>query len=94
MTFFLVVIITIGMQIYFHEFTHVQIMKYYGCEHIGTGFEDGSVFVIESCPTQEMYDKAVLAHSINEIVGYNITPYLILIVNYLFLLMVISVLKK
>jgi len=59
-----------------HEHTHATIFAIHGCENIRFGREKTAFFVTATCPD----DSSELAHDINEIVGYNIMPFLGIIV--------------
>ena len=62
-----------------HEIIHYQINKAHGCENIGFKLRKDGVFTSAICPD----NSGDLAHDINEIVGYNIMPILILIFSVL-----------
>ena len=55
-----------------HEFTHYRIFQYYDCKEIIVNwFSIGA----NSC-----MDGVILANSINEVVGYTVVPFLVLLV--------------
>lgn len=61
-----------------HEITHYQILKYYGVD-------DENIYFFANWQMVGLYyegecnDSCQLAHSINEVVGYNIMPFLVFI---------------
>jgi hypothetical protein len=73
--------------VFIHETIHGQIYNYYGCENVTYGVEADSLFssgfyTSADCGNIDYrftYDIITLAHSINEIVAYQVTPYLVLI---------------
>jgi hypothetical protein len=69
----------VGGSIVNHEVTHGQIYKYYGCENVSYGINSKGAYT--SCLDENRVQSAseILAHSQNEIVGYNITPIMVLI---------------
>jgi disulfide bond formation protein DsbB len=86
--------ILIGLFAQIHEVTHVQIGKYYGCENgrIAWDFLDTNKLITETFNGGQpafmstnwdsdcnMTDNQILAHSMNEVIGYNIVPLLELI---------------
>jgi len=58
--------------LYYHELAHVRIENNYGCEK--TRIEFGIAEANVKCYSERLYDSPdrILAHSINEIVGYNL----------------------
>lgn len=61
--------------VFSHEFTHYTIYEIYDCEDISWGIETRGVYTTANCENENVY----FAQSMNEIVGYNIMPMLILI---------------
>lgn len=62
-----------GTHVYMHELTHVQIFKYYGCEAEVEwfAFDMGALAATVAGEDCQFTDEMLLAHSINEVVGYN-----------------------
>ena len=58
-----------------HEVTHYEIFKSHNCENIGFKINIKGIYTYATCPTNEQD----LAQDINEIVGYNIMPFLMFI---------------
>ena len=73
MLFFLCIILLLGIVVN-HEITHGQIMKYYGCDNVSFGVTWKGAYT--QCLEQEHKQSVteLLAHSQNEIIGYNIMP--------------------
>ena len=83
----------------FHEVTHYQIGKYYGCNgeihwdfldfnKSYTETMDGELTAFMSTHWNEdciQSESQILAHSINEIIGYNVMPILEMILILLFM---------
>jgi len=70
-------LLLIGGSIFLHEVTHMQIFNYYGINDYWIEWGDGYVAVNYK---GECNDVCELAHSINEIVHYNVSPFLIIII--------------
>ena len=66
------IIMLIWCMVWTHEFTHAEIMRLFGCEEIV--FKSYVVFGYTQCLDENrmMSEAEALAHSINEIVTYNI----------------------
>ena len=64
-----------------HELVHQTIFSYYGCESEIVLFDKSKGFNSYTIPDENCVyeDSMILAHSINEIVGYTICPFLILL---------------
>jgi len=75
-----VIIIFLGF-IALHELTHYEIFKNHGCEDIHFKINKKGIHTIAFCPT----DSQDLSNDINEIVGYNIMPFLMSILFILIL---------
>jgi len=69
------------MVIVLHEITHYEIYRAHNCKDIGFKIGIKGISIYATCPT----DNQDLAQNINEIVGYNIMPFLMLIVMLLFI---------
>lgn len=63
-----------------HEGTHGVIMEYYGCENVTYGVSQVAFYTNCTDDGAGWTDSETLAHSVNEVVGYNIAPWLALIV--------------
>jgi len=59
-----------------HEATHGQIFKYYGCQNVSYGVEWDRAYTQCNDLNYIQSKEELLAHSNNEVVGYNITPLL------------------
>lgn len=70
------VIVLVLSMLAMHEITHYIILDYYGIEDKEVVFNFGYVGIRY---TGECVDDCLLANSINEVVGYNVMPFLILI---------------
>jgi hypothetical protein len=66
--------------VYFHELTHRTIYWEYGCEDIKTSFDIKGWTTTASCPESSVK----LAQAENEVVGYNVMPFLIIIALIMF----------
>ena len=73
------IIILLAVFVYLHEATHYAINLNFGCDKLEFDF-DGLGIVSTIDPSSCINDDVLLAHSINEIVGYNIMPFLLLII--------------
>ena len=60
-----------------HELTHGQIMHYYGCENVSYGADWGQFYTQCNDPTYSPSEMEMLAHSNNEIIGYNVVPLIV-----------------
>ncbi|OGM02624.1 hypothetical protein A3K72_01890 [Candidatus Woesearchaeota archaeon RBG_13_36_6] len=70
--------------VFSHEAAHTAIYKNFGCENITYGF----IYTEADCERSDdmgLYPQRELAHSINEIVGYSIMPFIVLI-NYVLII--------
>lgn len=77
--FWVVCFVVIGSFLYMHEMTHAIILYYDGCDDYKVGFfSEGSLVYLEPGDDCEMSETGRLGHIINEIVGYNIMPFLAL----------------
>lgn len=72
----------IAAMVYNHELTHIQIAKSYGITEYKISYNWGSISV--DYDGSKCGDSCKLANSINEVVGYNIMPVLILIGFFMF----------
>ncbi len=78
--FFFILLCTIVFFIT-HEVTHAVIFEYYGCENIKYGASLTTFFVTADCyHLQFTNDIMMLAHSINDIIGYVLMPFIIVLV--------------
>jgi hypothetical protein len=68
----MVIVAIFTMLILFHEYTHATIFRSYGCTNIRHGFEPVAFYTTANCPD----NSSSLATGINEIVGYNVAPFL------------------
>lgn len=79
--FILIVAIIIISYVLLHEATHYFIYDQFGCNNINIKYRSGFAMTTASC--NNINDAAMqnmkLSHSINEIIGYNITPILMLL---------------
>lgn len=75
--FILIVICFVGN----HELTHGQIASYFGCENISYGLSFKGAYTRSYCENDS--EIMELAHSINEIVGYTIVPFMLIIIMIL-----------
>ena len=57
-----------------HELTHGQIMRYYGCENVSYGADWGRFYTKCDDLNHHQSEIELLAHSNNEIIGYNVVP--------------------
>ncbi len=73
----LLIVLIFFMTIMAHELTHYEIFRSYNCEDMGFKIDWKGVYATATCPN----DDGELAHNINEIVGYNIIPMLMLILT-------------
>jgi hypothetical protein len=62
--------------IFLHELTHKTIYEKYGCTDIEQGYENFRFYTSAICTDKDV----TLAQSIAEIVGYNIMPFLVILV--------------
>lgn len=80
---FLFFMFILGIYVIMHEYTHGVIYENYGCENITYGIRwPGVAYSTADC-TYEERQNSLLAHNINEIVGYNIGLMLIVIIGLL-----------
>lgn len=69
--------------IFLHESTHSIIYKYYGCENIKLNINN-LPFISMNAECSTLDNNMLLAHSINEVIGYNIVPILVIICSILY----------
>ncbi len=89
---FLIYIVSIEM----HEIAHIQINKYFGVDsHIEYFTKDYPISTVADNKFSNSEDRrfAYFAHSINEAVGYQLTPYF-LGVMLLQIILIMSILTK
>jgi hypothetical protein len=84
-----IVIILIASSIYLHEYSHMEINYYFGCQnvvmHLGNQTTDYVAAVTADCHIPQIYDSnRMLAHSLNEVVFDSITVPLITILSFIF----------
>jgi len=60
-----------------HELTHGQIMHYYGCENVSYGADWGQFYTKCDDLNYNQSEIELLAHSNNEIIGYNVVPLIV-----------------
>jgi len=60
-----------------HELTHGQIMHYYGCENVSYGADWGQFYTKCNDLEHKQSEIELLAHSNNEIIGYNVVPLIV-----------------
>lgn len=72
--------------VFMHEVVHVQIFEYYGVKSKAVFFpysDSGNAAQVEivggSFRSEDTQNAAMLAHSVNEVVGYTIAPFLVLL---------------
>jgi hypothetical protein len=75
----ILILVVVASFIAFHELAHAEIFKLHGCENIGFGYTQDGLFSGFSTHGYNCVKDPTLANSINEIIGYCIVPYLILI---------------
>lgn len=84
--FALILVIGLSVSLYQHETTHVQINKYAGVDsHIEFNFTGAVTVADEDFASKELYSQAYLSHGINEAVGYQIIPLMIMVCATMFL---------
>lgn len=77
----------IALVVYNHERTHAQIDEYYGCMNISYRVNLQHAFTYADYCPPETRAEMMLAHSNNEVVGYNIMPVLVIIAALLLVLL-------
>lgn len=84
--------VIIAINIYTHEMVHNKIFLYLGCDDIEMKFGVINSYTTANCSmiSDESRLTVDLANSINEVVGYQLTPFLILISSLLFLIILIN----
>jgi len=60
-----------------HEVTHGQIMRYYGCDNVSYGADWGRFYTKCDDLNHKQSEIEMLAHSNNEIIGYNVVPLIV-----------------
>jgi len=75
LSFALIIIWFLVAWIVLHEITHMEIDRIYGCTNISMSIEWNAVVTHAECPN----NNSDLAQSINEVVGYNVMPFLLII---------------
>ena len=80
--------------IYYHELAHKEIYKHYGIDsEIGINFKELYAYTYAKDITN-CNDNCILAHDINDIVGYNLLPSLSAIFSILLLLLLSKISKS
>jgi hypothetical protein len=79
------IVFLLGYSITTHEITHAMIYGYFDCKDITYGFHPTTLtfFTSADCTGIAHEDTMDLAQSINEIVGYSIMPFLVILVSIL-----------
>lgn len=77
--FILVFAVMLTTTVFIHEITHSMIFRYFGCEktEIGISWEGAYCKCIDEDHIKT--DEHRLAHSINEVITYNLTYHLVLL---------------
>lgn len=81
-SFMFIMFLIVCIFVVFHETTHKAIFEMVGCEVTEVHYGINN-YVRANCPAGNAEHKADILNGINEIVGYNIVPFLILIVAIL-----------
>jgi len=77
------ILVLISTYVVLHEGTHGQIFRLNGCDYkYGINNQGLYTKALEPC---EMTEEHILAHAINEIVGYNVIIFMIFILWMLFI---------
>lgn len=89
LNFILLVVIIMGVFVYVHEHTHAVIYYYFGCENITEHYLDWSnnsdapfmalAYTRADCDNGYVKGNMYASHSMNDIIGYNVIPFLIAI---------------
>jgi len=76
---FSMMMLLLVVSIIFHEITHGTMFRYFGCKSVRYGIWLTGPYT--KCTDDEFVcsEQCILAHSINEIVGYNIIPQMLFI---------------
>ena len=78
--FALILFLGLGVALYQHETTHVQINKYAGVDsHIEFNFTGAVTVPDEDFASKELYSQAYISHGINEAIGYQIIPLIVMV---------------
>ena len=81
-----VLISLIAATIYNHEVTHIQIIESYGITEYKINYQWSKITIEHAAA--KCTDSCKLANSINEIIGYNVMPFLMLITFFMFLILI------
>jgi len=81
------------MSVQLHEKAHQQINKYYGADsHVVLNYFGTSYTILdENFSSAESQRMAYLGHSVNEAIGYQLTPYFMSIMILFFVVILIGV---